>query len=121
MLPIPIPCSIATHDFDKSQITAKGSLLQSTKAMILPVGPPTFLSALPTFDAAPAIAGPAEEATLDSPSCAFAAASFALLAASEVEEECLIAVLRIRNCDCRSTARDAAMDILVTTGLRREV
>jgi hypothetical protein len=36
-----------------------------------------------------------------------------------VEEEYLTAVLRVRNCDCRSRARDAVAGILRATGLKR--
>ncbi len=39
--------------------------------------------------------------------------SVALEAAWDVDEECLTAVLRVRNCDCRSTARDAVAGILI--------
>ena len=38
--------------------------------------------------------------------------SLALEAASEVEEACLTAVLRVKNCDWRRTARDAVTGIL---------
>lgn len=82
--------------------------LQSTKETTLPTGPPTFRRA----EAALEIAGPAAAVALDRPSEAFEAAEEAvwpaLLAASEVEEACLTTVLRVRNCDCRSTARVAA-------------
>jgi hypothetical protein len=65
------------------------------------------------------MAGPAEEVTLERPSEALEAAeeavSLALEAASEVEEACLTAVLRTRNCDCRRTARDAVAGILKAT------
>lgn len=84
-----------------------------------PVLPPTFLSALPTPWAAFVIAGPADEETRERPSVAFDAADeadwLALEAASEVEEACLTVVLRVRNCDCRRTARDAATGILKAT------
>lgn len=94
--------------------------LQSTKAMTFPVLPPTFLRALPRPWAAFEMAGPAVEETRESPSDAFEAAeeavSPALEAASEVEEAYLTADLRVRNCDCRSTARDAVAGILKTTG-----
>ena len=38
--------------------------------------------------------------------------SLALEAVSEVEEACLTAVLRVKNCDWRRTARDAVTGIL---------
>lgn len=76
--------------------------------MTLPAGPPILRRA----PAALEMAGPAEAETLESPSEALEAAeeavSVALEAASEVEEACLTAVLRVRNCDCRRTARVAA-------------
>ena len=88
--------------------------------MTFPVLPPTFLRALPRPWAALEMAGPADEETRDRPSDAFEAAeeaaSPALEAASEVEEAYLTADLRVRNCDCRSTARDAVAGILKTTG-----
>lgn len=88
--------------------------LQSTKAMTLPAGPPTFRREVAAFE----IAGPAVAVTLDRPSEALEAAddavSLALAAASEVAEACLTAVLRVRNCVCRSTARDAVMGIVKT-------
>jgi len=82
--------------------------LPSTKEMTLPAGPPILRRA----PAALEIAGPAEAETLERPSEALEAAeeavSLALEAASEVDEACLTAVLRVRNCDCRRTARVAA-------------
>lgn len=76
--------------------------------MTLPAGPPTLRRA----PAALEMAGPAEAETLERPSEALEAAeeavSPALEAASEVEEACLTTVLRVRNCDCRRTARVAA-------------
>jgi len=61
------------------------------------------------------MAGPADEVTLESPADAFEetfdADCLAFAAASVVEELCRSAVLRTRNCDCRSTARDAVMGI----------
>ncbi len=50
-------------------------------------------------------AGPAAAVALDRPSWALEAA---LEAASEVEEACRTKVRRVRNCDCRRTARVAA-------------
>jgi hypothetical protein len=86
----------------------QGCSLPSTKEMTLPAGPPILRRA----PAALEIAGPAEAETLDRPSEALEAAeeavSLALEAASEVDEACLTAVLRVRNCDCRRTARVAA-------------
>ena len=83
--------------------------LQSTKEMTFPVRPPTFLSDWATPDRA----GPAAEETRERPSEALEAADWAASPAfSEVEEACLTAVLRTRNCDCRSTARDAVAGIL---------
>lgn len=71
------------------------------------------------------IAGPADEETRERPSVAFDAADeadwLALEAASEVEEACLTGVLRVRNCDCRRTARDAATGILKATKEGKEV
>lgn len=66
------------------------------------------------------IAGPADDVTFDRPSEAFdvadAAASFdfavACAAASDVDEACLIAVRRKRNCDCRSAVRAAGAGIV---------
>lgn len=76
--------------------------------MTLPAGPPILRRAPAAF----ARAGPAEAETLDRPAealeAAEEAASPALVAASEVEEACLTAVLRVRNCDCRRTARVTA-------------
>lgn len=57
--------------------------------------------------------GPAVEVTRDNPSEAFdtvdCAVSRALLAACDEEELWRIAVLRVRNRDCRSTARDTVV------------
>jgi hypothetical protein len=89
---------------------------RSTNVTTLPTGPPTLRKALPTFCAAPAIAGPALDETLESPSealdVACSVACLALLAASVVDELCLMAVLRMRNRDCRMAARVAIEDIL---------
>lgn len=74
----------------------------------MPAGPPILRRAPAAFE----MAGPAEAETLDRPSEALEAAeeavSLALEAASEVDEACLTAVLRVRNCDCRRTARVTA-------------
>lgn len=82
----------------------------------MPTGPPTLRKALPTFWAAPAIAGPALDETLERPSEALDVACsvtcLALVAASVVDELCLMAVLRMRNRDCRRAARVAMGDIL---------
>lgn len=82
-----------------------GSPLPSTKETTLPAGPPILRRA----PAALEMAGPAEAETLERPSEALEAAeeavSPALEAASEVDEACLTAALRVRNCDCRRTAR----------------
>lgn len=88
--------------------------------MIRPVLPPTFLSALPAPWRAPEIAGPADDVTFDRPSDAFdvadAATSFdfavACAAASDVDEACLTAVRRKRNCDCRRAVRAAGAGIV---------
>lgn len=102
-LPLIIPI-----DRIQCQSLTHGVSLQSTKETTLPTGPPTFRRA----EAALEMAGPAAAVALDRPSEALEAAEEAdwpaLLAASEVEEECLTTVLRVRNCDCRSTARVAA-------------
>ena len=83
--------------------------------MTLPAGPPILRRAPAAFE----MAGPAEAETLERPSEALEAAeeavSPALEAASEVDEACLTTVLRVRNCDCRRTARVAA-GILDTAG-----
>lgn len=92
-----------------------GYRLQSTKETTLPTGPPTLRRAVAALE----MAGPAAAEALDRPSEALEAAEeavwLALLAASEVDEECLTTVLRVRNCDCRRTARVAA-GILGTAG-----
>lgn len=81
----------------------------------MPAGPPILRRAPAAFE----MAGPAEAETLDRPSEALEAVeeavSPALEAASEVDEACLTTVLRVRNCDCRRTARVAA-GILDTAG-----
>lgn len=83
-------------------------ILQSTKETTLPTGPPTLRRAVAALE----MAGPAAAVALERPSVALEAADeavwLALLAASEVEEECLTTVRRVRNCDCRRTARVAA-------------
>lgn len=94
--------------------------LHSVKAINRPVLPPTFLRAFPAPWTAPEIAGPADDVTFDSPSDAFdvadAAASFdfdaACAADSVVDEACLTAVRRNRNCDCRRTERAAGAGIV---------
>lgn len=90
--------------------------LQSTKEMTFPVLPPTFLRA----EAALVSTGPAAEVARERPWEALEAveeaASAPLAAASEVEEACLTAVLRVRNCDCRRTAREAVTGILKVAG-----
>lgn len=90
--------------------------------MTRPAGPPIFLSALPIFCAAFAMTGPAVEVTLDKPSEAFDAvddaASRVLFAACDEEELWRIAVLRVRNRDCRSTARDTVVGVIVPSILR---
>lgn len=96
--------------------------LHSVKAITRPVLPPTFLRALPAPWRAPEIAGPADDVTFDRPSDAFdvadAAASFdfaaACAVASDVDEECLMAVRRNRNCDCRNAERAAGAGIVGT-------
>jgi hypothetical protein len=70
----------------------------------LPTGPPTLRRA----EAALEMTGPAAAVAFERPSVALEAAWPALLAASEVVEECLTTVRRVRNCDCRRTARVAA-------------
>lgn len=76
---------------------SKGQNIRSTKAMNLPVRPPTFPKALDTFLAAPAIAGPAAEVTRDRPSVALALYSAAVfLAPSAVCFACWEAVLSNR-------------------------
>lgn len=98
----------SSHLDSSIKSTLQGRLLPSTKETTLPTGPPTFRRA----EAALEMAGPAAAVALDRPSEALEAAEeadwLALLAASEVEEECLTTVRRVRNCDCRSTARVAA-------------
>lgn len=75
----------------------EGQNIRSTKAMNLPVRPPTFPRALDTFLAAPAIAGPAAEVTRDRPSVALALYSAAVfLAPSAVCFACWEAVLSNR-------------------------
>lgn len=102
----------------------KGFLLHSTKEMTFPVLPPTFLRAPPRPWAAFVRAGPADEVTRERPSDAFEAVdetfSLALEAASEVEEACLTAVLRVKNCDCRRTARDAVTGMTEATRERKD-
>lgn len=110
-LPSIIPCV-----FIKNRGSGVGGyLLQSTNETTLPTGPPTLRRALAALE----MAGPAAAEALERPSEALEAAEealwLALLAASEVDEECLTTVLRVRNCDCRRTARVAA-GILGTAG-----
>lgn len=113
--PTPLP-SIIPRVFIKSVSPGgSGYILQSTNETTLPTGPPTLRRALAALE----MAGPAAAEALDRPSEALEAAEeavwLALLVASEVDEECLTTVLRVRNCDCRSTARVAA-GILGTAG-----
>lgn len=102
----------------------KGFLLHSTKEMTFPVLPPTFFKAPPRPWAAFVRAGPADEVTRERPSEAFEAAeealSLALEAASEEEEACLTAVLRVKNCDCRRTARDAVAGMTEATREKKD-
>jgi hypothetical protein len=74
----------------------------SAKATSLPVRPPTLLRELATPLAAPEMAGPAAEVTLDRP-------CWALEAYSEAELEALEAV---------SLAASAALDVVVDSNLR---
>lgn len=46
--------------------------------------------------------------------------SLAFEAASEEEEACLTAVLRVKNCDCRRTARDAVAGMTEATRERKD-
>ena len=48
------------------------------------------------------------------------AVSVALEAAWDVDEECLTAVLRVKNCDCRRTARDAVAGMTEATRERKD-
>src|ERR1700722_17070278 len=91
--------------------------------MTLPVLPPIFPRALPTACVTLAIAGPAEDVTLEifceASEAAGEAVSFALEAISDVEDECLTGALRKRNRDCRRAARDAAAGLLQTGERKR--
>src|SRR5690348_6114676 len=77
-----------------------------------PVRPPTFPSAPPALESA----FPADEVTLLRPSDALDWSSLAFClaasAASEVDEALRMPARRTANVECRSTARDAARDIM---------
>lgn len=100
--------TISSFFHPKSRVWRLGDILQSTKETTLPTGPPTLRRAVAALE----MAGPAAAVALERPSVALEAAEeadwLALLAASEVEEECLTTDRRVRNCDCRRTARVAA-------------
>lgn len=85
----------------RTPISWEGCLLQSTNDTTLPTGPPTLRRAVAALERA----GPAAAVALERPSWALEAAWEAF---SEEDEACLTAVLRVRNCDCRRTARVAA-------------
>lgn len=89
--------------------------IHSTKAISLPVLPPTLPNAFRAPDNAPLIAGPADEVTLDNPcealEVADEAVSFAFEAVSDAVEACLRFVLRPKNRDCRKTAREEAIEV----------
>lgn len=99
--------------------------LQSTKETTFPVLPPTFLRAEAAFEAALDSMGPAVEVARERPwealEAAEEAASAPLEACSEVLEAYLTADLRVKNCDCRSTARDAVTGMVKGGGRRRLV
>lgn len=99
----------------------------STKATALAVRPPTLLSEFATPLAAPAMAGPAAEETLDRPSCALEAYSDAEAAALEAAVEALCfavsavlavvdsnrrAAMRLQGPDCRSMGRAREDDMI---------
>lgn len=95
----------------------------STKPISLPVRPPIRPSAVPTLFAAPVIAGPAEEVTLERPSEAFDlysaavcdtfdAVSFAASLALAVVDSNRRDVRPVNLADCRSTARDPKSDMM---------
>ena len=94
--------------------------IHSTNEMSLPVLPPTLPKALRAFDAAFAIAGPAELVTLERPSEAFEmeaeAVSFAFAAVSLAVEACLNCPLK--NCRlCRRATLEATVaDMNATAG-----
>lgn len=102
--------------------------------MNFPVRPPIFPRALPTPLAAPAIAGPADEATLESPSeafdwklaaasealdDAFEAASFAAsVALLEVDSNRRAVVRPASFVDCRKAARETDSDMMKLYALK---
>jgi hypothetical protein len=85
-----------------------------------PVVPPTLFAVSVTVDPAFDAAALALDDTLERPSDALDAASDAFsFAASVVDEALRMPARRTANCDCRSTTRDAAADIV--TGVRGRI
>ena len=107
------PIYFIKHVKEETAVLGGKESLQSTKATTFPVLPPTFFKLFAALERI----GPAAAVTRERPSEALEAAveadSLALAAVSV--EECLIAVLRIRNCDWRRTARDGAVAGILTT------
>jgi hypothetical protein len=92
-------------------------------AISFPVRPPIRPNALPTLFAAPVIAGPADDVTLERPSEAFdlyfaavweafEAVCFAASEALEVVDSNRRVVRPVHFDECRRTARDADNDIM---------